>query len=39
MFADMGVSLDAAAVEQAFERWLTSSIASGLTLKPVPDRD
>ena len=30
MFADMGVSMDAAAVEQAFGRWLASSIASGV---------
>src|SRR2546427_12612484 len=30
MFADMGVSMDAAAVEQAFRRWLASSIASGV---------
>src|SRR2546426_3023475 len=30
MFADMGVSMDDAAVEQAFRRWLASSIASGV---------
>jgi GNAT superfamily N-acetyltransferase len=30
MFADMGVSMDAAAVEQAFRRWLDSSITSAL---------
>jgi GNAT superfamily N-acetyltransferase len=30
MFADMGVSMDAAVVEQAFRRWLASSITSGL---------
>ena len=30
MFADMRVSMDAAAVEQAFGRWLASSIASGV---------
>ena len=30
MFADMGVSMDAEAVEQAYKVWLASSLASGL---------
>ena len=30
MFADMGVPMDTAAVEQAFRRWLATSMASGV---------
>lgn len=30
MFADMGVSMDAEAVEHAYKVWLASSLASGL---------
>ena len=39
MFADMGVSMNAAAVEQAFGRWLTSSIASGVYRSWVVETD